>query len=782
MPVSARRNLAASLLFTVHPLLALTPTDDFLDAPGDHPHTAVKDTDWLQNIPPVSPCEGFEGGSLWFREDAPNTPEVCWFTWLVDRWMEFRQTLKEPMPPEAPSDWLHRMPRLCSASSVTGPWRSDFFFEDYWTDLRFEDWLDVMTGRFLERYPAPDSQPSSPEQTWLSILTDQEAQLPVGWTHGDEVWHDLWWDEETGCWSGFPIISCSKPVPSSDFLLAMASPGDPDSEYIPVMPKEDTHTPVSVCPFCHPQAANPPRRPTDADLVPDVLTNLERIAEADSLMQWAGELARMGFLEEAFACYDLICHMVPGSRLDTEASEASAEMLAKFWGQTNTAVAAAEESSESRAECCQQLCDVCQHALCVLRLAMTPAEVCEALKGNSTPKTVVKRLPIEEALQRHVTLCFVETPCKAILEDLRNNQNINIFVDQRSLEEAGISLERPVTIHVQDVSLEAALKLVVQPLHLVCAARDEVLVISTEDRGAPLLRQVYAVADLVKDDPEKDPASLMHIITSSIEPTRWAEMGGAGRIDYFPPKKALVICQTADVQEQVADLLMALRRLEDKEDTLPESKPDAPWYVRWLRLLPLPRFENLYSPDPNARILQLLNESEDLRQIEREWQRVWSTDQPAHLTPAEKKDPGVEAQLAGLMKACRLSMEAGDLGHAAEMARQAHALDPAGVQADPVVGAVYRQLVQAPAKCSTPSCKSAASCPICKDGRAPQSDVAEEAEAKPDKPGSLSFGLGVDDNRNLCVNCSVSTRGRCYHLYFVHGAAAVWMTPENAPR
>ncbi len=41
---------------------------------------------------------------------------------------------------------------------------------------------------------------------------------------------------------------------------------------------------------------------------------------------------------------------------------------------------------------------------------------------------------------------------------------------------------------------------------------------------------------------------------------------------------------------------------------------------------------NAYSSDPQVRIVQLLNQSEDLRQIEQEWMRIWFTDQPSHLT------------------------------------------------------------------------------------------------------------------------------------------------------
>jgi hypothetical protein len=42
---------------------------------------------------------------------------------------------------------------------------------------------------------------------------------------------------------------------------------------------------------------------------------------------------------------------------------------------------------------------------------------------------------------------------------------------------------------------------------------------------------------------------------------------------------------------------------------------------------------NVYSPDPQVRIRQLLVQSEDLRVIQEEWERIWFTDHPSHLTP-----------------------------------------------------------------------------------------------------------------------------------------------------
>ena len=50
---------------------------------------------------------------------------------------------------------------------------------------------------------------------------------------------------------------------------------------------------------------------------------------------------------------------------------------------------------------------------------------------------------------------------------------------------------------------------------------------------------------------------------------------------------------------------------------------------------------NAYSSDPNRRIRELMNQSEDLRQIEYEWERIWFTDQPSHMTP-ERVHGGIQ--------------------------------------------------------------------------------------------------------------------------------------------
>jgi hypothetical protein len=50
---------------------------------------------------------------------------------------------------------------------------------------------------------------------------------------------------------------------------------------------------------------------------------------------------------------------------------------------------------------------------------------------------------------------------------------------------------------------------------------------------------------------------------------------------------------------------------------------------------------NAYSSDPNRRMNELMSQSEDLRQIELEWERIWFVDQPSHLTP-ERVHGGIQ--------------------------------------------------------------------------------------------------------------------------------------------
>ena len=63
--------------------------------------------------------------------------------------------------------------------------------------------------------------------------------------------------------------------------------------------------------------------------------------------------------------------------------------------------------------------------------------------------------------------------------------------------------------------------------------------------------------------------SLIDLIVSTVEPDTWTENGGGeGEIQPFPTNLSLVVSQTQEVHEQIADLLEQLRRLQDLQVTI----------------------------------------------------------------------------------------------------------------------------------------------------------------------------------------------------------------------
>lgn len=68
--------------------------------------------------------------------------------------------------------------------------------------------------------------------------------------------------------------------------------------------------------------------------------------------------------------------------------------------------------------------------------------------------------------------------------------------------------------------------------------------------------------------PQPDFDSLIELITTTIAPTTWDEVGGPGSVAPFETNLSLVISQTQEVHDQIEDLLEQLRRLQDLQVTI----------------------------------------------------------------------------------------------------------------------------------------------------------------------------------------------------------------------
>ncbi len=266
-----------------------------------------------------------------------------------------------------------------------------------------------------------------------------------------------------------------------------------------------------------------------------------------------------------------------------------------------------------------------------------------------------REMEIEQKLKTPVSLQFQNAPLSTVLDYLAKLAEVNLYIDPQGLSEEGITTDTPVSIDLrQEIKLESALNLILQPLHLSFVIRDEVLKITSEQlRDGAVYARTYNVADLVVPIPNFAPSpsmglagayqdglgnvgfgnngpfgsggsaplavvasrnggdssgsinpavmaqmsgatpkgmptnmpmgsgpgglgggamadfdSLIELITTTIAPTTWDEVGGPGSVAPFETNLSLVISQTQEVHEQIADLLEQLRRMQDLQVTI----------------------------------------------------------------------------------------------------------------------------------------------------------------------------------------------------------------------
>ncbi len=275
-----------------------------------------------------------------------------------------------------------------------------------------------------------------------------------------------------------------------------------------------------------------------------------------------------------------------------------------------------------------------------------------ALLEQQRQRLTPSEMEIQKAMKNKVDVKFTERPLTEVMDVLSELSGVPIVVDPVGLAAEGVTTETPVTIRLnQQISLQSALNLILEPLRLSYVIQNEVLRITSEQtRDSNTYHKVYNVADLVIPIPNFVPGyniglpgalqyahntlgygnnmaplgrmpltvasndmggttnasvlaqmgasgmlpsgvsqppqpmgfgpggmggaamadfdTLIDLITSTIAPDTWDEVGGAGAIEPFPTNLSLVISQTQDVHEQIADLLDQLRRLQDLQVTI----------------------------------------------------------------------------------------------------------------------------------------------------------------------------------------------------------------------
>lgn len=139
------------------------------------------------------------------------------------------------------------------------------------------------------------------------------------------------------------------------------------------------------------------------------------------------------------------------------------------------------------------------------------ADLVKNRKGSSDlgSRRTARELEIERKLRTLVLPRYDEMPLSEVVEQLSQLTGVNIHLDARGLGQEGVRSDTPVSLNLgQEISLESALNLILEPLHLTYMIKDEVLKVTSEQlRDGDVYQHVYNVADLVVPIPNFVPSS-----------------------------------------------------------------------------------------------------------------------------------------------------------------------------------------------------------------------------------------------------------------------------------
>lgn len=188
-------------------------------------------------------------------------------------------------------------------------------------------------------------------------------------------------------------------------------------------------------------------------------------------------------------------------------------------------------------------------------------------------------------------LKFEGTHIQQVVAFLRDEYEIEVQLDLQALDDLGISPDDPIDVDLQRISLASALRIMLRQLDLTYIISDEVLLITSEEEALTRLTvAVYPVGDLLvrkgggqgqteaaatssddstnNDEGDAKPTrpngynmdALINVIISNVVSDTWVQNGGP-EAEIVPLQPGLlVISQTQDVHEQIANLLTAIRR------------------------------------------------------------------------------------------------------------------------------------------------------------------------------------------------------------------------------
>jgi hypothetical protein len=200
--------------------------------------------------------------------------------------------------------------------------------------------------------------------------------------------------------------------------------------------------------------------------------------------------------------------------------------------------------------------------------ALAASLVCQGQTADSGDRTFEIERAVNEALTRPINVDFRGMPLSDAVAAINQSCGVAFMLDHLELEQAGVAEDTKIQVAIPAATADTALAVMLRSLELTWVVRDGQAMVTTVSNAETIMEmRVYPVYDLVVAHDEKgayaDFDSLIDVVTSTIAPTTWSEVGGAGNIKSFFNSQSIVVSQTREVHRELEALLASLRRARD---------------------------------------------------------------------------------------------------------------------------------------------------------------------------------------------------------------------------
>lgn len=151
---------------------------------------------------------------------------------------------------------------------------------------------------------------------------------------------------------------------------------------------------------------------------------------------------------------------------------------------------------------------------------------------------------------------FNGVPLSAVVDEIAEAIGLDVFVDQRSLENFGVSMDEPITLRFKNpMTARDTLSLIMQRFELSYTIRNGYIVVAYQDTQRDPLR-TYDLSYVLPDNSTVH--ELMGVIRSSVHPDVWDSNGGMATIGVFG--SMLVVRANEETHQDLERLLRELAR------------------------------------------------------------------------------------------------------------------------------------------------------------------------------------------------------------------------------